>query len=41
VDNPGVVHQNIEAAAFVVDLGHHRFDLAGLRHVALDHKRIF
>ena len=39
VDNPGIVHENIEAASLVADLGHHRFDLARLRHVALDHKR--
>ena len=38
-DNPGIVYQDIESAALILYLLHHRFDLLRLRHVALDHQR--
>src|SRR5206468_10544571 len=39
-DDSGIVHENIETAALVADLHHHRFDLLRLCHVALDHERV-
>ena len=38
-DNPGIVYKDIEPAALILDLLHHRFDLRRLRHVALDYQR--
>ena len=38
-DNPGIVYQDIEPAALILYLLHHRFDLLRLRHVALDYQR--
>ena len=40
-DNPGIVYEDVEPAALILDLFHHRFDLQRLRHVALDHQRLF
>src|SRR4029079_2503074 len=40
-DNPGIVYEDVEPAALLLDLFHHRFDLQRLRHVALDHQRLF
>ena len=37
---PGIVHQDIEAAALLLYLLHHRFDLLRLSDVALDYERL-
>ena len=39
-NDPGVVHENVEAAELLGDFLHHRLDLIGLRHVAFDHERV-